>query len=107
MFTKFCFCAIATIISGDYDFLSVIITFPSGSVNGTEECTSITVNFDDLVELKEDFRVILALVTSGSSLGVRNNASTISLIDSNGKYVSVRLRISGSTKSLLPFSCNV
>ena len=76
--------AVATIISGDYDLLSVVITFPKGSVDGAEVCASISVNSDNLVEYKEDFRVILALVTSGSSLSLGNNASTVSLIDSDG-----------------------
>ena len=69
----------------DYDFLSTTLTFLSGSIDSAENCTSLTVNSDDLVEPVEDFLVTLDLVTIGANLSLENSTSFMTIMDSNGK----------------------
>lgn len=74
----------ATSSSGDYDPISVPVTFSNGSADGTETCVFITVNSDGKVESEEYFTVMMALVTSGTSLSLGNKTSSVTLIDSDG-----------------------
>ena len=75
---------IATSEGGDYEPLYVSITFPTGSTDGANVCASLTVNSDNLVETEECFTVVWALITSGTSLGLGWNMTTIFLNDSDG-----------------------
>ena len=71
--------------AGD-DFLSlssVPLTFPAGSANGSKVCTTLTATADDLVELDEDFKVLLDQVTYASTLSIGNNVTAVTLIDGN------------------------
>ena len=70
--------------SGDYGLLSTWITFPNGSTDGAENCTSVTVYPDKLVELEENFTVVIDLITTGANLNVGNNISSITLLDDDG-----------------------
>jgi hypothetical protein len=47
-------------------------------------CTSASVNSDNLVELEEQFSITLSLVTLGASLSIGNNATIVTLTDSDG-----------------------
>lgn len=60
------------------------LTFPSGTADGAEMCAPVIVNSDNLVEHEENFSVVLALVTSGTSLSLGRNMSAITLLDSEG-----------------------
>lgn len=60
------------------------LTFVPGSGNGTELCAPIITNPDDLIECDENFTVILALTTLGTSINVGNNISVITLLDIEG-----------------------
>jgi hypothetical protein len=82
---------VATSGSGDYEPLVAPVTFPAGSADGTRMCTSVTVNSDYLVEAEEYFTVRLALVSSGTSFILGNATSTITLIDSDGSYVIMKM----------------
>ena len=74
----------ATSEGGDYEPLYASITFPNGSTDGENVCAYVTVNSDNLVENEEYFTVLWALMTSGTSLSLEWNSTTIFLNDSNG-----------------------
>jgi hypothetical protein len=89
-----CFLATATSGGGDYEPLLVPITFRTGSANGAELCAPVTVNSDNLVETEEHFTVVLELVTSGTSLSLGGNTTSMTLVDSDGNnYVAFILTI--------------
>ena len=74
----------ATSGHGDYETLSMSVTFPTGSNDGTERCVSVNVHTDNAVESEEYFTVMLALVTTGTSFKIGNDTSTIVVMDSDG-----------------------
>ena len=78
-----CFFA-ATSGHGDYDALSMQVTFPTGSGDGTERCVSVIVHSDNAVESKEYFTVWLALVTTGTSFKIGNDTCTVLIMDNDG-----------------------
>lgn len=75
---------VATISGGDFTSVSMLLTFGPDSADGAEMCASVTANSDNLVELEEDFTVILSLVTLGASLSVGNAATIVAVADSDG-----------------------
>ena len=71
---------------GDFTAFSVPVTFPLGSMDGAMMCVNVTVFFDGLVECEEDFTLELALNTDGDSIGLGNNSTEVTLIDSDCKH---------------------
>lgn len=74
----------ATSESGDYEQTYALLTFPSGSSYGVEMCAHMIVHSDNLVEFEENFTVVQALVTQGSSFILGNNRTAIALTDNDG-----------------------
>ena len=68
------------------------VTFPVNSTNGTTKCVPLGINPDNLVESEEHFVVMLAMVTSGTSLSLGNNMLAVTLIDDNGKVILCALK---------------
>ena len=60
-----------------------MLTFASGSGDGEMMCTSVTANFDNLVEFEEDFSLSIAQ-SCGRSIRVEYDATPITIIDSDG-----------------------
>ena len=76
---------IAATSEGDYNFLSMPLTFSFGSADGSLVCANITVLSDNMVESEEDFTVRLSLLTIGKNLFIGNNATAVTLTDSDSK----------------------
>lgn len=62
----------------------VPLTFVPGSGENTEVCTTLSAIPDDVVEGDEEFTVILSLTTTGPSLSIGNNVTTVTIVDSDG-----------------------
>lgn len=61
------------------------LTFAPGSANGSQMCSPVAANTDDLVEHEEYFTIELALVPpAGSSLRLGTAETTLTLQDSDG-----------------------
>ena len=81
------FYATATTDGGDYTSFSVPLTFALGSGNGTQMCTSVSANADNLVEPDETLTVELALQTPvGSSFQLVNTETVVTLRDADCEY---------------------
>lgn len=78
---------LAATSSNDFMALSSVpLTFSPGSGNGAIACTNLVAMSDNLVEGKEDFRLSLVQITSGTSLSLANNSTAVSLIDGDGMF---------------------
>ena len=63
----------------DYLSLSAILTFPSGSMNGAQQCVCVTILDDDLPEAPEQF--ILSLTSNSPSVTIINDTATVFIND--------------------------
>ena len=77
----------ATDISGDFENLTMPLSFTPGASNGERVCINITVLFDGLVECEEDFTVVLTLDTVGDNIFLGKNSTAVTLLDSDGNHV--------------------
>lgn len=70
----------------DDDFTSASrrATFGPGTSEGIVMCISVEVFVDSLVESDEDFSIEFEVVTTGSSISTGNDATDVTLIDSEG-----------------------
>lgn len=66
--------------------LLIPLTFTPGSADGAEACTALSALEDDIVEGDEEFIVMVTLTTTGPSLSIENNATTVNILDGDSKY---------------------
>jgi hypothetical protein len=67
----------------DYVSSSEVETFTSGSPNGSTRCVGISILDDDVLEGEQTF--VLTLTTSDPDVMIRNNVTTITIIDNEGR----------------------
>lgn len=85
-----------TAIAGsDYVSRSLDTFFPAGSRRDSQHCINIPIIDDSVAELREEFTVILTATLSLFSQPVRNNDSTIVILDNEGwqhhRYIIIML----------------
>ena len=78
----------ATVADGDFEMLSMNLTFASGSGDGALMCSSIVVLSDIKAEGDESFSIKLNLLTAGSSIGLGNHETAVILTDDDGMLIS-------------------
>ena len=71
----------------DFSLLSVSLTFAPGSGDNALMCSSVNVLSDSITEPEEDFTIALALMTTGDSLHLGNNVTTVTHVDDDGKRI--------------------
>ena len=75
---------VASDVDGDYTaFSAEPLSFLSGSTDGSQVCSNISVASDGMVECEEDFTLLLALSTTESNLFLGNNSTAITLMDND------------------------
>ena len=77
--------------NGDFMFKTKIFTFHPGMV---QECISVTIRDDSILEANEVFGVNLSTNDLGTNSGQQSATVTITITDNDGKFVtSVQLRL--------------
>ena len=61
-----------------------MLIFPSGSMNGVQNCSNITIIDDTALEAVESFRVVL--MTSDSSVQILNGQLVVEIMDNDGLW---------------------
>ncbi len=84
-----CYCAdtIDTFGCFDYESTSVTVSFPAGSIPGSQRTVSIPINDDNCVERPETFRVT-ATSTDTDVTFPRGSSSTVSIQDNDSELFS-------------------
>ena len=73
-------------VDGDFNSLSMLVSFMPGSSNGSMVCVNVTVLEDMMVEREGNFTVELTLNTVGESLDLGNSLTRVILVDSDGNH---------------------
>ena len=75
---------LCTASSSDFNFAPSSLTFMSGEGNGVNECLTVSITDDNMVECDEQFTVSLTLNTEGDSLSTGNTLTTVTIMDDDG-----------------------
>lgn len=81
----------ATFDNGDFDYLSIPLTFAPGSGDGALMCFPVEVVSDNKAEGEEEFSITITMVTAGASLSLGNNVTTVILTDDDGTLHFIKL----------------
>ncbi len=71
--------------------LNTPLVFPSNSSDGDMMCANVTLFPDSMVECEEEFTVELNLDTIKDSLSLGDNATLVTLMDSEGMFSELPL----------------